>query len=79
MRDEPSRPLTVIYQSLREQIERGLLARGSKLPSERQLSELFSTTRITLRCCTTRWCAATSTRWSPTRAGCRRPRCSARR
>ncbi|MDU3295678.1 MAG: hypothetical protein E7E29_28675, partial [Pseudomonas aeruginosa] len=23
MRDEPSRPLTVIYQSLREQIERG--------------------------------------------------------
>ncbi|MDU2870948.1 MAG: MFS transporter, partial [Pseudomonas aeruginosa] len=25
MRDEPSRPLTVIYQSLREQIERGLL------------------------------------------------------
>ncbi|MCS9212974.1 GntR family transcriptional regulator, partial [Pseudomonas aeruginosa] len=49
MRDEPSRPLTVIYQSLREQIERGLLARGSKLPSERQLSELFSTTRITLR------------------------------
>ncbi len=101
MRDEPSRPLTVIYQSLREQIERGLLARGSKLPSERQLSELFSTTRITLRealgqledqgliyrenaaagssrrsgCCTTRWCAATSTRWSPTRAGCRRPRC----
>ena len=29
MRDEPSRPLTVIYQSLREQIERGLLARGS--------------------------------------------------
>lgn len=43
------RPLTVIYQSLREQIERGLLARGSKLPSERQLSELFSTTRITLR------------------------------
>ena len=36
-------------QDLREQIERGLLARGSKLPSERQLSELFSTTRITLR------------------------------
>lgn len=105
MRDEPSRPLTVIYQSLREQIERGLLARGSKLPSERQLSELFSTTRITLRealgqledqgliyreerrgwfvspqrLLYNRWCAATSTRWSPTRAGCRRPRCSARR
>ncbi|MDF5919596.1 GntR family transcriptional regulator [Pseudomonas aeruginosa] len=96
----------MIYQSLREQIERGLLARGSKPPSERQLSELFSTTRITLREAlgqledqgliyreerrgwfvspqrlrrTTRWCAATSTRWSPTRAGCRRPRCSARR
>ncbi|MCY1524465.1 putative transcriptional regulator of 2-aminoethylphosphonate degradation operon [compost metagenome] len=49
MRDEPSRPLTVIYQSLREQIDRGLLPRGSKLPSERQMCEVFSTTRITLR------------------------------
>ena len=38
----------MIYQSLREQIERGC-SRARKLPSERQLSELFSTTRITLR------------------------------
>ncbi|MDI9675027.1 MFS transporter, partial [Pseudomonas aeruginosa] len=29
MRDEPSRPLTVIYQSLREQAALDLLARGS--------------------------------------------------
>ncbi|MDH4555168.1 UTRA domain-containing protein [Pseudomonas sp. BN417] len=49
MRDEPSRPLTVIYQALREQMDRGLLRRGSKLPSERQMCEVFSTTRITLR------------------------------
>lgn len=33
MRDEPSRPLTVIYQSLREQIERGLLARAASCPA----------------------------------------------
>ena len=38
-----------IRQALREQIAHGLLPAMGKLPSERQLSELFATTRITLR------------------------------
>lgn len=33
MRDEPSRPLTVIYQSLREQIERGLPRAAASCPA----------------------------------------------
>jgi len=38
-----------IKESIVEQIEQGLLHPGQKLPSERQLSESFNTTRITLR------------------------------
>jgi len=38
-----------IRQSLLAQIEGGLLPPGGKLPSERSLSELFDTTRITLK------------------------------
>ncbi|WP_095079509.1 UTRA domain-containing protein [Pseudomonas sp. Irchel s3h17] len=38
-----------IHHALATQIIDGTLASGSKLPSERELSELFSTTRITLR------------------------------
>ncbi|KTS79109.1 MFS transporter [Pseudomonas oryzihabitans] len=38
-----------IRQALQEQIAHGLLPAMGKLPSERQLSELFATTRITLR------------------------------
>lgn len=39
----------IIRTALHEQIESGALKPGSKLPSERLLSEKFSTTRITLR------------------------------
>ena len=49
MRDEAPRTLTAICNALQEQIEHGLLPHGSKLPAERKLSELFATTRITLR------------------------------
>ncbi|RQW64595.1 GntR family transcriptional regulator [Vibrio viridaestus] len=38
-----------IKESIVEQIEQGLLVPGQKLPSERQLAESFSTTRVTLR------------------------------
>lgn len=38
-----------IRQSLAAQISSGLLTPGMKLPSERELSELFATTRITLK------------------------------
>ncbi|MBV8680482.1 MAG: UTRA domain-containing protein [Aquitalea sp.] len=38
-----------IRQSLLAQIDSGLLPPGGKLPSERTLSELFETTRITLK------------------------------
>ncbi|QEU02887.1 UTRA domain-containing protein [Pseudomonas oryzihabitans] len=38
-----------IRQALQEQIEHRLLPPMERLPSERQLSELFATTRITLR------------------------------
>ena len=38
-----------IRRSLYEQIENGRLPSGKRLPSERQLSEQFGTTRITLR------------------------------
>lgn len=41
--------VAAIYHSLATQILNGTLAPGAKLPSERELSELFSTTRITLR------------------------------
>ncbi|MGE8498829.1 MAG: UTRA domain-containing protein [Pseudomonas sp.] len=49
MRDEAPRAITTICRALEEQIGHGLLPSGSKLPAERRLSELFDTTRITLR------------------------------
>ncbi|BCG26255.1 transcriptional regulator [Pseudomonas tohonis] len=49
MRDEAPRTVTAICRALQEQIEHGLLPLGGKLPAERKLSELFDTTRITLR------------------------------
>lgn len=49
MREEAPRTVTAICRALQEQIERGLLPQGGKLPAERQLAEVFDTTRITLR------------------------------
>jgi DNA-binding GntR family transcriptional regulator len=49
MRESAPRAVTAIGHALREQIEHGLLLPGAKLPAERALSELFETTRITLR------------------------------
>ncbi|WP_145192293.1 UTRA domain-containing protein [Pseudomonas sp. URMO17WK12:I11] len=49
MQSTPPRAVTAICHALQEQIEHGLLAPGGKLPAERQLSEVFATTRITLR------------------------------
>jgi len=41
--------LAKIKQSLKQQIQSGLLTIGQKLPSERELSLLFETTRITIK------------------------------
>lgn len=41
--------LARIKTSIRAQIESGIMSEGQKLPSERELSELFSTTRITIK------------------------------
>src|SRR3990167_399034 len=49
MPEDAPRTVTAICRSLQEQIEHGLLPKGGKLPAERKLSELFATTRITLR------------------------------
>lgn len=49
MQSTPPRAVTAICHALQEQIEHGLLEPGGKLPAERRLSELFGTTRITLR------------------------------
>jgi DNA-binding FadR family transcriptional regulator len=49
MRQEMPRAVTTICNALQEQIEHGLLLPGGKLPAERKLSEVFDTTRITLR------------------------------
>ena len=49
MRNSAPRAVTAICQALQEQIQHGLLAPGCKLPAERKLSEVFDTTRITLR------------------------------
>jgi len=49
MREEAPRTVTAICRALEEQLKHGLLPPGSKLPAERKLSELFATTRITLR------------------------------
>ncbi|MDW6094170.1 GntR family transcriptional regulator [Vibrio rhizosphaerae] len=38
-----------IKETIAEQIEQGMLSAGQKLPSERQLAETFTTTRVTLR------------------------------
>ena len=49
MGDDAPRTVTAICRALQEQIEHGLLPAAGKLPAERKLSELFATTRITLR------------------------------
>ena len=49
MGDTAPRAVTAICRALEEQIEHGLLPSGSQLPAERKLSEVFDTTRITLR------------------------------
>jgi len=49
MRDDAPKAVTAIGLALQEQIEHGLLPPSSKLPAERKLSELFNTTRITVR------------------------------
>lgn len=49
MGEDVPRAAASICCALQEQIEHGLLPPGSKLPAERRLSELFDTTRITLR------------------------------
>ncbi|MFC6338357.1 UTRA domain-containing protein [Pseudomonas sp. CCM 7891] len=49
MRDEAIKAVTTIGLALQEQIDHGLLPAASKLPAERKLSELFGTTRITVR------------------------------
>jgi DNA-binding GntR family transcriptional regulator len=49
MRTVASRTVGAICHALQEQIAQGLLSVGGKLPGERQLSEVFDTTRITLR------------------------------
>ena len=49
MRDEAIKAVTSIGLALQEQIDHGLLPPGHKLPAERKLSELFGTTRITVR------------------------------
>lgn len=49
MGESAPRAVIAIGAALQEQIEHGLLVPGAKLPAERNLSELFQTTRITLR------------------------------
>ena len=49
MREGAPKAVTAIGLALQEQIGHGLLTCGSQLPSERKLSELFATTRITVR------------------------------
>lgn len=49
MQESAPRAVTAICHALQEQIEHGLLPSGCKLPAERKLSEVFATTRITLR------------------------------
>ncbi|RTZ17841.1 UTRA domain-containing protein [Vibrio aquaticus] len=41
--------LGTIKSTLRGQIDSGIFTQGQKLPSERELSELFATTRITMK------------------------------
>ncbi|WXL27801.1 UTRA domain-containing protein [Ectopseudomonas mendocina] len=49
MGDVEPRAALAISRALEEQIKDGLLTPGSQLPAERKLSEVFATTRITLR------------------------------
>lgn len=49
MTEKCATQVATIHHALATQIINGTLASGSKLPSERELSDLFSTTRITLR------------------------------
>lgn len=49
MRIDATKAVTAIGQVLQEQLDHGSPAPGSKLPAERKLSELFGTTRITVR------------------------------
>lgn len=49
MTEKCATQVATIYHALATQIINGTLVSGSKLPSERELSDLFSTTRITLR------------------------------
>ena len=49
MGDDAPRTVTAICRALQEQIEHGLLPAAGALPAERKLSELFGTTRITVR------------------------------
>ena len=49
MREGALKAVTAIGLALQEQIEHGVLASGTQLPAERKLSELFATTRITVR------------------------------
>lgn len=49
MSDRTPTQIGHIRQSLENQIDSHMLTPGMKLPSERELSELFSTTRITLK------------------------------
>ena len=45
----PATQINQIRLALESQIDSGLLTAGTKLPSERELCALFSTTRITLK------------------------------
>ncbi len=49
MNDRPPTQISQMRLVLANQIESGILVPGTKLPSERELCELFHTTRITLK------------------------------
>lgn len=50
MSEQLSSPPSFIYETILQQIERGLFATQSKrLPSERELSETFNVSRVTVK------------------------------
>lgn len=49
MRLSGTTQLSKLKQNLKNQIASGVIIKGQKLPSERELSQLFSTTRITIK------------------------------
>ena len=50
MNDQLSSQLALICETILQQIERGLFATQSKrLPSERELSEIFNASRLTVK------------------------------